>query len=90
MKSLIKERRVKEFYTRSISDVLNEFDVSPNGLTLSQVEERKKEVPKDEVYKKSNIVSKFFEQFFDLMIIILLVSSFISILIGRSLTEYLS
>ena len=82
MKSLIKERRVKEFYTRSISDVLNEFDVSPNGLTLSQVEERKKELPKDEVYKKSNIVSKFFEQFFDLMIIILLVSSFISILIG--------
>ena len=63
MKSLIKERRVKEFYTRSISDVLNEFDVSPNGLTLSQVEERKKNCQKMKSIKNQISFQSFSNSF---------------------------
>ena len=72
---------MKSYYNKSISETLLEFSSGFNGLSSGQVKEREGQIV-DESYKKHGIVSKFFEQFFDLMIIILLIASAISISIG--------
>ena len=72
---------MKNFYNKSINETLTELNSNFNGLTLGQVKERIRSDTDDDL-KKHGIVSKFFEQFFDLMIIILLVASGISIFIG--------
>ena len=69
------------YHCKSIKDTLKELRSSPNGLKSSDVVGREK-VNQDLSSKKNGIVSKFFEQFFDLMIIILLFASAISIIIG--------
>lgn len=76
-----KRKSVKSYYNKSISETLLEFSSGFNGLSSGQVKEREGQIV-DESYKKHGIVSKFFEQFFDLMIIILLIASAISISIG--------
>ena len=69
------------YHCKSIKDTLKELRSSPIGLKSSDVVGREK-VNQDLSSKKNGIVSKFFEQFFDLMIIILLFASAISIIIG--------
>lgn len=74
---------MKEFYKKSIEQSLKETETSFSGLTSKQVEEREKDILKEDFYdEKNGIVNKFFAQFFDLMIIILLLASIISIAIG--------
>ena len=72
---------MKSYYNKSIAQTLLELSSSFNGLSSRQAQEREGQIV-DEGYKKHGIVSKFFEQFFDLMIIILLFASAISIAIG--------
>ena len=71
-----------DYQNKSIEQTLNELNTSKNGLTERGVKERRPAFINAERYKKSNLVSKFFEQFFDLMIVILLFASAVSIVIG--------
>lgn len=73
---------MKNFHTFNIKQSLLELGSSKSGLSSSQVEERKKQIPVEEKPKKNNLAFKFFEQFSDLMIIILLIASAVSITIG--------
>lgn len=70
------------FYSKSIEETLKELKSTKNGLSRQEVERRIVENPHKEVKKGGGIVGKFFAQFFDLMIIILLIASAISITIG--------
>lgn len=72
---------MSNFHCKSIEQSLRELNSSPQGLKNSDLTKREKA----EVLgydKKSSIVSKFFEQFYDLMIVILLFASALSIVIG--------
>lgn len=72
---------MKKFYCKTVGQTLEELSSRFKGLTDGEVKERLRQGA-DEKYKKASIVSKFFEQFFDLMIIILLLASVVSISIG--------
>ena len=71
---------MKNFHALNIKQSLFELSSSKNGLTTEEAEERKVKFFKNE--KKGNFVTKFFEQFADFMIIILLIASAVSITIG--------
>lgn len=72
-----------QFYKKSIDECLKEVNSTFSGLTSKEAESRKKDLLQEEFYdEKNGIISKFFAQFFDLMIIILLLASIISIVIG--------
>lgn len=74
---------MKDFYKLNIPQSLQETKSSFSGLNDNQVELREKDVLKEDFYdEKHGIVNKFFAQFFDLMIIILLLASMVSIVIG--------
>lgn len=74
---------MENYHCKSVKDTLKELDVSKKGLTEKQVEERKSTSYQETNYiKKNNIVLKFLSQFCDLMIIILLLASAVSIIIG--------
>lgn len=70
-----------EYFSETSEDVLNELNVNKNGLSSGQVLERfdKNNQNKLADGKKKSIVSKFFAQFADIMVIILLIASIISI-----------
>lgn len=71
------------FHYKSIEETLLELNSKRSGLSSSDVINRTSSSFNDGKYSKKNgIVSKFFEQFFDLMIIILLFASAVSIVIG--------
>ena len=74
----------KEFYNLSVQECLNELKTSENGLSTNEVLSRQKEFGENKIKsakKKSNFVM-FFQQFADIMIIILLVASAISMAIA--------
>lgn len=74
---------LNDFHFKSIKDCLASLKSSQNGLSEEEAKARASTMQKTESnYKKHGIVSKFFEQFFDLMIIILLFASAVSIVIG--------
>ena len=74
---------MKEFYCKTVNQTLIDLNTSKNGLSFSQVGERfSTSVSENNYIKKQSILMKFFEQFFDLMIIILLLASAVSIIIG--------
>ena len=74
---------LSDFHSKSIKECLSGLNSSANGLSEDEAKARASSMPKAEnSYKKHGIVSKFFEQFFDLMIIILLFASAVSIVIG--------
>ena len=74
---------MKEFYKMNIQQTLHETKTSFSGLSENQVFMREKNILKEDFYdEKHGIVNKFFAQFFDLMIIILLLASIVSIIIG--------
>lgn len=74
---------VDKFFKQSIDKTLIDLASCRDGLTEKQVAERA-DTRKDDMknIKKQSLVSRFFEQFFDFMIIVLLVASAISIIIG--------
>lgn len=72
-----------EFYKKSVSESLKEVGSCAKGLAEEEAKTREKDLFHEEFFdEKHGIVSKFFAQFFDLMIIILLLASIISIAIG--------
>ncbi|WP_071131300.1 cation-translocating P-type ATPase [Enterococcus timonensis] len=77
------------FYTMSQDDTLKALQSSKEGLSQSEVSKRLAEYGPnalDEGKKKSLLV-KFFEQFKDFMIIVLLVAAVISAVIGHEITD---
>ena len=77
---------MKSYHNRSVEQTLADFKVAIIGLSESEVMARANTKKDDENKpKKQGIVSRFFEQFHDLMIIILLLASAVSIIIhGRN------
>ncbi len=74
---------MKSYHNKSIEQTLIDFNVTTKGLSEKEVIERARtKSDADEKPKKHGIVSRFFEQFADLMIIILLVAAAVSIVIG--------
>ncbi len=72
----------QEYQNKSVKETLNDLKSSIYGLNENEVKNRSQNLSNVKNYKKNSIVSKFFQQFFDLMIIILLLSSAVSIVIG--------
>lgn len=74
---------MRDFHFKSINQTLQELGSKKEGLTSLQAKERESTSYAETNYiKKQSIIIKFFEQFFDLMIIILLIASAVSIVIG--------
>ena len=76
------------YHNKSAHEVLNMHSSRESGLREDEILSRAGTKRKDVEVKRKSIVFKFLEQFFDLMIIILLLASFISITIG--IIEYKS
>lgn len=74
---------MNNYYTKSIEDTLKELQSTKNGLCLQEANRRLLANPPKESKKTGGgLMGKFFAQFFDFMIIILLIASAISITIG--------
>ena len=74
---------MKEYYDKSISQTLIDLKVDKNGLKNEDVIARENTSYKENNFiKRQGILVKFFQQFFDLMIIILLCASAVSIILG--------
>lgn len=74
------------YYQDPTQDVLKKLDVTQDGLTERQAEDRLQKYGKNELAgeKGTTILQKFINQFKDLMIIILLIATVISLLIGEA------
>ncbi|KRN87214.1 cation-translocating P-type ATPase [Ligilactobacillus acidipiscis] len=74
------------YYQDPTQDVLKKLDVTQDGLTERQAEDRLQKYGKNELAgeKRTTILQKFINQFKDLMIIILLIATVISLLIGEA------
>lgn len=79
-----------QYYSKSKEEVLRELKTNQKGLDGHVVEELKKTGQSNtlESAKKQSIVSKFFAQFKDLMVIVLIVSAVLSIGIAIGTREY--
>lgn len=74
---------MKSYHDKSIKQTFLDIGSRESGLTEQEVVEREHTRKSGDLEgKKHGIVSRFFEQFYDLMIIILLVASVVSITIG--------
>lgn len=74
---------MEEFYRQSSEKVLRATNSRNEGLSSVEVESRVGTRRSDNTQiKKHGLISRFFEQFFDFMIIILLIASAVSIIIG--------
>lgn len=83
-------KKISNAHAKSISSILDELRTSSKGLSNTEVLDRQKDGIKNcfEAEKKQSIASKFFAQFKDLMVIILLVSAVISITLALVSKEY--
>ncbi|MGO1499472.1 MAG: cation-translocating P-type ATPase [Streptococcus thermophilus] len=77
-----KEQSKALFYTQGVEEVLKSLDTSIDGLSTAQAKERLDAYGYNELDEgeKRNLLSKFIDQFKDLMIIILLVAAALSII----------
>lgn len=77
-----KEQSKALFYTQGVEEVLKSLDTSVDGLSTAQVKERLDAYGYNELDEgeKRSLLSKFIDQFKDLMIIILLVAAALSII----------
>ena len=75
----------KTYYTQSLEEIYQEFHTSNEGLTNEQAEKNLDQYGRNKLAesKKKSLVSKFLDQFKDLMIIVLLVASLISAFSGE-------
>ena len=76
-----RRRKVMQFHSIDVDKSLHEVKSSKNGLSEKEIESRTRNGVQNKLEdtKKQSIVSKFFAQFKDLMVIILIVSAVISI-----------
>jgi len=79
---LSKEQSKALFYTQGVEEVLKSLDTSVDGLSTAQAKERLDAYGYNELDEgeKRSLLSKFIDQFKDLMIIILLVAAALSII----------
>ena len=77
-----KEQSKALFYTQGVEEVLKSLDTSVDGLSTAQAKERLDAYGFNELDEgeKRSLLSKFIDQFKDLMIIILLVAAALSII----------
>lgn len=77
-----KEQNKALFYTQSKEEVLKQLDSSIEGLSTAQAQERLATYGHNELDEgeKRSLLSKFIDQFKDLMIIILLIAAALSVL----------
>ena len=77
-----KEQSKALFYTQGVEEVLKSLDTSIDGLSTAQAKERLDAYGYNELDEgeKRSLLSKFIDQFKDLMIIILLVAAVLSII----------
>ena len=77
-------------YSKNIDEVLRELKTSSKGLTKNEVLTRQQIGGKNrlEEEKKQSLVSKFFSQFKDIMVIVLIISAVLSIGIAVGTHEY--
>ena len=77
-----KEQNKALFYTQSKEEVLKELDSSIEGLSAAQAQERLATYGHNELDEgeKRSLLSKFIDQFKDLMIIILLIAAALSVI----------
>lgn len=73
---------MRSFHDKTIEQTLRELDVSPRGLSQGDVLSRAGTKREEQQAKKRGLGFKILEQFTDFMIIILLIASGISIVIG--------
>ncbi len=74
---------MKNYHNKSIKQTLLDLNVSENGLSEDEVVARlSTKNNDDENVKRPSLISRFFRQLGDLMIIILLLASAVSIIIG--------
>lgn len=78
------------YHSKSSKEVLKELESGQDGLDENIIKKRKQlgNINKIETEKKQGIISKFFAQFKDLMVIVLLVSAVLSIAISIASKEY--
>ena len=83
-------KKISNAHAKSIEKVLDELRTSSKGISTSEVLDRQKDGNKNsfEAEKKQSLASKFFAQFKDIMVIILIVSAVISITIAVVSKEY--
>lgn len=79
-----------EYFSLNKNEVLKQLGSSKNGLSSEQVKQRYNAEKTNKLHegKKKSIVAKFFAQFSDIMVIILLVAAFISIGLAIIQKEY--
>ena len=79
---MLKEQNKALFYTQSKEEVLKELDSSIEGLSTAQAQERLATYGHNELDEgeKRSLLSKFIDQFKDLMIIILLIAAALSVI----------
>ena len=83
-------KKIFNAHSKSISKVFDELRTSSKGLSNDEVLDRQRDGNKNcfEEEKKQSLASKFFAQFKDIMVIILIVSAVISITLAIVSKEY--
>ena len=73
-----------DYYSKSIDTCLSEFSSSQKGISFEEAKLREKKYAAERIEKgkSSSLLKKFFMQFADLMILILLASATVSFVIG--------
>ncbi|MDR2834419.1 MAG: HAD-IC family P-type ATPase, partial [Streptococcaceae bacterium] len=76
-----KEQKIAPFYTQSIETVFQEMNATQQGITSNEAKKRLEEYGTNTLDegKKRTLLMKFFEQFKDLMILILLAAAVLSV-----------
>ena len=81
---------MKQFYTSEVEEVLQEVQSSTSGLTSEEAKARLEQNGKNalEEAKKRPMILRFFDQFKDLMIVVLLVAALVSGVLSIIQKEY--
>ncbi len=84
-----KEQLAQAFYAQDTASVLQELQSNTNGLTNDEAKKRLAEYGPNELEegKKKSMLQKFFEQFKDLMIIVLLAAAIISAAVSHEFVD---
>lgn len=84
-----KEQLAQAFYAQDTASVLQELQSDTNGLTNDEAKKRLAEYGPNELEegKKKSMLQKFFEQFKDLMIIVLLAAAIISAAVSHEFVD---
>ena len=86
---------MKSSYTQSTAEVFNSLETSAQGLTTAEAQTRLAQYGKNQLatVKKQSWLARFFAQFKDIMIILLLISAVISLVFGilekNGITEFI-